>query len=264
MNTDIVTTQSVNQLPTAYELNNMSVQQLRAELARSLTMSAQHLAYLATIWSELEKRGEDLSDLRTGLAVYLPQIAAGRLDASAVIRFAGQPTVLRSISTLPLDEQRALAEGKSVEVLTIGHDGGYTATSMPAYALTATQARMVFDTEKIRSITEQRAIFDTTRVSAARRARPGQDGKVRYDSKADVLRIGRSSATVGEVLAALAVAPSPSSADASKVAIETELDTPVVFKLTEAEHRMLKVRVAESGLTQQDFLRQALIRVALL
>ena len=69
-------------------LGSMSTQQLRAALAQSLTISARHLAYLASVWGELEKRGEDLSDLRTGLAVYLPQIAAGRLDADAVIRFA--------------------------------------------------------------------------------------------------------------------------------------------------------------------------------
>lgn len=246
------------------EIHNLSVQQLRAELARSLTMSAQHLAYLATIWSELELRGEDLSDLRTGLAVYLPQIAAGRLDASAVIRFAGAPTVLRSISTLPLDEQRALAAGKTVEVLTIDAGGKYTTRATPAYALTASQARMVFASEKIRSVTEQIAIFDATRASAARRTRPGPDGKVRYDSKSDLLRIGRSSATVGEIVAALAAAPSPSSITTAAAAIETEADIPVMFKLDSAEHRMLKVRIAESGLTQQEFIRASLIRVALL
>lgn len=261
---NITTIDAAPAVPTPYALNNMSTQALRAELARSLTLSAQHLAYLAAVWDTLEKRGEDLSDLRTGLAVYLPHIAAGRLDASAVIRFAGSPTVLRSISNLPIIEQKALAAGKSVDVLTIGAGGAYTMTSVPAYALTASQARMVFDVEKVRSATEQQAIFDSTRVSAARRTRPGPDGRVRYDPKTDVIRIGRSSATVGEVLLALSEKPQKTASSTPQTVIETELDATVMFKLKETEHRMLKVRAAEAGLTQQEFLRQILVRVALL
>lgn len=242
------------------DLNNLSVQQLRAELAQSLTMSAQHLAYLAGIWAELERRGEDLSDLKTGLATYLPQIAAGRLSAAAVIRFAGQPTVLRSISTLSLTEQEALANGKSLNVLTIGSNGEYGNRNIPAYALTASQARIVFGDDKIRTLTEQQAIFDTARLSVARRVPPGQDGRVRYDPKTDMVRIGRSSATVGEVLAALASAVPPSSVLSS----DDDVFQQTAIKLPDATFRKLKIRIAESGMTQQEFIEKLLIRSALL
>lgn len=240
-------------------LGSMSTQQLRAALAQSLTISARHLAYLASVWGELEKRGEDLSDLRTGLAVYLPQIAAGRLDADAVIRFAGQPTVLRSMSSLPLERQKALAAGETVDVLTVGEDGTFTTAKMPAYTLTASQARMVFDGDKLRSVPEQQAVLESVKVSRARRTRPGPDNRVRLDTKADLLRIGRSSATVGEVVACIAQA-----APALQQHEPAELSAAIMTKLTEAEARQIKVRAAEAGISQQDFVRSVLVRFAAL
>lgn len=239
-------------LPTPYELNNMSTQHLRGELARSLTMSAQHLAYLAVIWGALESRGEDLSDLRIGLAVYLPQIASGQLDAEVVIRFAGQPTVLRNIAALPIETQRGLAKGVPVRVLTVDVDGTYQSAEMPAYALTGAQAKLVFDSGKLRDPNEQRAILETARVTAKKRTRPGGGGHVRYDATADVLRIGRASATVGEVMGALTLAaPSEEATD--------ELDKVILVKVTEAEHRMFKTRAAESGLDMQVLSRRILV-----
>lgn len=244
--------------PTVYELGAMSTQQLRGELARSLTMTARHLAYLAAIWRELENRGEDLTDLRTGLAVYLPQIAAGHLAAEAVIRFAGQPTVLRNIATLTIDQQRALADGQPVRVLTVNTDGDYESTELPAYALTAAQARLVFDAGKLRAPEEQRAILEAARVSAKRRTRPGPDGRVRYDSRTDQLRIGRSAASVGEVVMALREAAQAAQPD------EADPDKAVIVKLTESEHRVLKSRAAEAGQSVQDYARAVLRRESLL
>lgn len=252
-------------MPTPYELNSMSTQQLRTALAQSLTLSAQHLAYLALIWGELEKRGEDLSDLRTGMAAYLPQIAAGRLDAEAVIRFAGQPTVLRSLAGLPLQRQQALAKGEPVKVLTATADGSYTAAEMPAYTLTAAQARMVFDGDKIRSPDEQRATLESLRVSKTARARPGAQNRVRYDPKADVVRIGRSSATVGEVTAALAEAARQREPERVSAIVGGDEDlSQVAILLSKAERAQLKVRAAEADMSQQDYMRAMLAWTALL
>src|SRR5882724_9369466 len=70
----------------AQTLRDMDNDTLRRELSRALTVSAEHLIYLAQVWRELERRGEDLSDLRSGLGAYLPLIASGRLAAEAVVR----------------------------------------------------------------------------------------------------------------------------------------------------------------------------------
>lgn len=256
---EVTVLDAAQSLPADLDLANLSSQALRERLAQSLTMTAQHLQHLSMIWAELERRGEDLSDLRTGLAVYMPQIAAGRLDAGAVIRFAGQPTVLKTISGLALDQQQALTRGEPVSVLTVDATGKYATAEMPAYALTAAQARMVFDGNKIRSGEEQRAMLESVRVSKAARVRPGSQNRVRYDAKADVLRIGRSSATIGEVTAALA-----SSTQTNQDSVDTPADTPVAVRLTESEHRMLKVRAAEAGMTIMEYTRAILKKACVL
>lgn len=252
-------------VPTAFVLSAMSTQQLRANLAQSLTMTAQHLQHLSMIWAELEKRGEDLSDLRTGLAVYMPQIAAGRLDAQAVIRFAGQPTVLKSVAMLSIEEQHQIANGKPVRVLTVNAQGEYEDAEMPAYTLTAAQARMVFAGEKLRSPAEQRAMLESVKLSKATRAKPGAVNNVRYDSKADVIRIGRTSATVGEVTAALTDVVKQREPERVKAIVgsDEELE-PVVVKLSKSERAQLKVRAAEANMSQQDYARAMLVWTALL
>ena len=252
-------------MPTPYELGSMSTLQLREKLAQSLTMTAQHLQYLSVIWAELEKRGEDLSDLRTGLAVYMPQIAAGRLDAQAVIRFAGQPTVLKSVAMLPIEEQHEIANGKPVRVLTVNAQGEYEDAEMPAYTLTAAQARMVFGGDKLRNPAEQRAILESARVAKTARAKPGGVNKVRYDAAADVVRIGRSSATVGEITAALADVARQREPERVQAIVGADEDLePFAIKLSKVERAQLKVRAAEADMTLQEYARAMLVWTAVL
>lgn len=234
------------------ELGSMSTQQLRTRLAQSLTLSARHLSYLAVIWAELERRGEDLSDLRTGLAAYLPLIAAGTLDAEAVVRFAGRPSVLRALAALPREQQSALTRGEPVHVLTVNAVGEYESTDMPAHLLTPAQARMVFGDAGLRPVTEQRAMLESARVSAKRRTRPGAQ-RVRYDAASDTLRIGRASASVGEVIEAI------TSASKRRPALDDELSAMVQTRLTQSESRMLKARAAESGLGLSEYTRRVLV-----
>ena len=250
---------AVPALPTVYELGSMSNEQLRGELARALTLTAAQLRYLAVIWRELERRGEDLSELRTGLAIYLPQIAAGQLTPDAVIRFAGQPSVLRAIATLPTDEQERMARGETVDVLTVGEDGSYSAVPLPAHTLTPAQARLVVGPGKLRSPTEQRAVLESARLAASQRqlSRAVDAPRVRYDPKTDKIRVGKTSASVAEVVKALAAAASMPSAEA-------ELEKTVLVKLTAVEHKGINIRAAQAGMTQQDYCRMLLLMQSLI
>lgn len=98
-------------------LRACSTVELKAELANALKLTAHHLTYLAAIWGELEKRGEDLSALKTGIGKYLALIASGSLLAEAVVAFAGEPMLLRRVSMLPLAEQKKAIENGSVPSL---------------------------------------------------------------------------------------------------------------------------------------------------
>ncbi|MDR2128079.1 MAG: hypothetical protein LBP52_03295 [Burkholderiaceae bacterium] len=261
MTNDIVVGQMARrdggELMTPEELRNLSTQDLRGKLAQSLTFTAKHLVGLAMIWAELERRGEYLDDLKIGLAVYLPQIAAGKLDADAVIRFAGQPTILKSIAGLPINEQREIANGKPLEVLTITPSGVFEPVALPAYSLTAAQARQVFTGERIRSAEQQKALLVSATTKHSLRTLPGNGKRVRYDPQRDLIFIGRSSASIGEVVAALTEGADLMAGAAIKG--ETK-NFPI--KITEAQHRMLKVRAAEAGLSTHEFLEKLICRFA--
>lgn len=132
----------------------MSVEELRDELARALTITADALMYLAGVWRELESRGEDLSDLATGIGAYLPLIASGKLAAQAVVAFIGRKTVLRMIATLPTEKQLALASGEHVAVVT-EKNGLLTTKEMPVLAMPVSLALRVFEDGRIRSPEDQ-------------------------------------------------------------------------------------------------------------
>src|SRR5690606_42162109 len=106
--------------------------------------TAQGLAFLAAVWSDLERPAEALSDLRHGIAEFLPRIADGPLAAEAVVAFAGQRTLHRRVAMLPLDEQRRLAAGERVPVWVPSDDGtDGTTRELPLSALTARQVAAV-------------------------------------------------------------------------------------------------------------------------
>jgi len=85
---------------------------LRAEMGRALKVTAEHLAYMATIWKELENRGEDLSEYKAGVGEYLSQIASGEIIPELVARYLGEIGTLRRLRLLPRDDQvLVLTEG---------------------------------------------------------------------------------------------------------------------------------------------------------
>ncbi|WP_145964413.1 hypothetical protein [Chromobacterium phragmitis] len=243
-------------VPTPAELNNLSTQMLREELARSVELTARHLMRLATIWAELERRGEDLSDLRVGLAAFLPQIAARQLSADAVIRFAGQKLLLNAVATLPLPEQERLARGGSVQLLSYDGHGETVVVDVPAHALSTQQVRQVFDLGKVRSIDEQRP----------RLMRPAPPKKkadittdVRYDRQTGLVQIGRRRVPIAEILAAV----SREHREAQESSSE-EKTSKVLIEMTEEQHRNLRINGAKSGVPLKDLALTAVMQAGLL
>ena len=132
-----------------------STEHLREQLASALTMTARHLQHLAAIWQELERRGEDLSALRRGIAQYLPLIAAGRLEAEAVVRYAGQAILLRALSELPVAQQRALLEDGAVPLARLDAEGNSQQESVPLDRLSVAQIRLAFAGNSLRPVQDQ-------------------------------------------------------------------------------------------------------------
>lgn len=191
-------------LELATRVGEMDTATLRGELARALTVTADTLFYLAEIWKELERRGEDLSDLRAGIGRYIPLIAAGRLDASAVVQFAGRPALLRAMQTLTTKEQRRIATGGQLDVATIGPDGSVIETKVSAALLTGEQIRLAFGEDGIRPLEEQMNLIASANVRRHRQRAPAaRNYRVRVDIERGTVQVGRMVVTVKEVVSAL-------------------------------------------------------------
>ena len=141
-----------------YNLTRFSTKILRDELVKALVLSVQHISRLAAIWKELERRGEDLSDLRRGIGVYLKAVASGQLAPDALVAFSGQKTILDRISTLPIDTQRKLAAGDPVKIAT--DVTGRSVRSLPVAEMTAAQVKLAISDGKIRDVAEQKAVLE--------------------------------------------------------------------------------------------------------
>jgi len=128
------------------ELVTLDVPALRQRLAEAVEITAHHVARMALAWRELERRGEDLSALRTGMGAYLSAVAAGRLLPEAVVRLAGNRTALRAIALLSLDEQQRLLAAGAVQIKD-------TAEPVPLHRLRQTEISRAFDTVNGRVLT---------------------------------------------------------------------------------------------------------------
>jgi hypothetical protein len=93
-------------------LKEASNDELKSALTAALQLSVEYLSYLAAIWAELDRRGEDMRALKEGMGYYLAKIAGGTLDAGIVVKYASQPAMIRLASHLPIDEQKGIVDGK--------------------------------------------------------------------------------------------------------------------------------------------------------
>lgn len=97
-------------------VQNLTTEELHQHLTRAVEMTAQSIAYLAAVTTELERRGVDLSGVRSGLVPFFRSVAAGKLAAEAVVAFAGQKSLLKWLEKKPVEEQRAIAGGAEIVV----------------------------------------------------------------------------------------------------------------------------------------------------
>ena len=106
-------------------VKSMTIQDLKAELAKTLSITAEYLMYIAAIWRELESRGEDLS----------------------------------SMAKLPLREQQKLAEKGTLDVVILGDDNQQLIKEVKISDLTAAQIYQTIGDGKIKTPEQQYQIL---------------------------------------------------------------------------------------------------------
>lgn len=232
------------------ELSRIPTADLKSELARGLTLTAEVLTRLGLIWQELERRGEDLSDLRQGLARTLPLIAAGLLAAEAVVSFAGRPAILRTLEGVPLDQQRAFASGEPLAV--IDPTNPERVESLPLAQLPAAAIRLAIVGGEIRSPEVQRLSFRTRRP---RRQEPERIYRPRYDRQTGMVTIGRMQLRLADLLAELSAAAGP---DNSLIDAEPDKYVQTKVRLTPPESKRLLNAARLAELPDWELIRKAL------
>ena len=173
---------------------------LRAELARALTLTAQQLTYLAAIWRELEHRGEDLSALRSGIASYLPQIAAGTLDAEIVVRYAGQKMLIAAVGRMPIERQRLLAEAGHIAVAHFDDGGQRIEVDTPLHRLAASDIRIAFGELGPRSTEDQFRMLTKPKPRSSRVTHRKARRVCRDPDDGDALLVGSASVSISRLL----------------------------------------------------------------
>lgn len=136
-------------------LHEQSTATLKEQLAKSVQITANYLTYIAAIWQELERRGEDMSSLRHGLMHYIPMIANRTLDARAVVNYAGQKTLLSTLAAMPIEQQRALIDTGSVDIVELDSDGHQVIKPTRLETLTAAQTFQAFGKGRLLTTDEQ-------------------------------------------------------------------------------------------------------------
>ena len=181
-------------------LKSISTIDLKKALSDLLDITAKNLVFLGRVWVELEDRGEDLSALRSGIAIYLPLIANGKLSANAVVAFAGQQLLLRELALLPVDQQDQLAAGDKIPLVLASNDT-YRVVDTTASMLHSRYYGLVFDNGRIRSPDEQKSILSKPKKTAKNKFI--RKRKVIIDKDSGTLKIGETIVRLDDILAAL-------------------------------------------------------------
>lgn len=154
--------------PRDFAVSEASTEQLKALLSDAIGMTARIIARMAIIWRELEARGEDLSEFRTGLLAYLPRVAAGELDPEVLVRCSGQSLLLGALSRLPLDEQRrVLTDG--VDIVEIRPDGAVETVRRHVEDLGSVEVRRAFVGDQVRPAQQQLSMISAPAVRSAQK-----------------------------------------------------------------------------------------------
>lgn len=168
-----------------HKLANLSTDILKQEFAKSLKITADRLAYMANIYLELSKRGVDLSGLKGGLIEYMPLIASNQIDARLVVEYAGNKTLLASLSKLTMDEQQKLIDNPSLSIVSMGDDKSQVVTKVNLHEIKASDIFLAIDPAKgqVRNSEEQYQILLIKNKTSKKKSKNRKVNKVKIDGE---------------------------------------------------------------------------------
>ena len=185
------------------QLIQMSTHDIKEELTKVLTVTAENLAYMAMLWRELEERGEDLSGIKGGMMEYIQLIAAKRIDARLVVEYAGRKTLLNYLSKLSTSEQQKIIETGKVDIV-IENDGEYFHKSLSLVDADISQISQAFDPFSKSGLRSEAKQIEMMEAKASPKAiRKRRITKVEIDPKSKTLIAGGKNIMLESVLEAI-------------------------------------------------------------
>lgn len=236
----------------AAELGSLSTADLRAELHRVLSVTAESLRRLAVIVRILEERGEDLSDLRLGLISYLRRIAYGQLVPELVVRYASHHELLRHAASLPMPDQERLANGEQVPLVVRVAGGQHEVRMADPSNMRREQITQVFGPHGLRDPDEQTLILDARSDEKSGDVPRLKCGEITVDRRRGRLIIRNKPFTPAEILAALAALHG----DDPQVGA---LDDKLMVNLTHEEKAALQHNAVDGDTAMSTLVRRAAI-----
>lgn len=202
---------------------------------------------MADIVGELERRGDDLEDLRLGLIDYLRRIASGQLLPDVVVRYAGQPNVLKRVAVLPIADQRKLVTQPAIDFAVWRGDSIEWKKVDPSL-MTTTQLTQVLAPDHIRTRSEQVTLLEHRREMSSRQQDDLVDsdrGGVKADRSRGRVILGSRSYTPAEITRALSALNGYESE-------HSERTEHVLVKLSSVEHKRLKQKALDGDSSMQE------------
>ena len=191
-------TEIVHAAPAAIELQGVDTIALKEQLRSAIGMTETAIVTVATIWRELTRRGEDMSEFRMSLSRFLMPVAEGRLLPRLVVQMSGQTRSLDRLSELPVPVQESLVDGEEIDV----YRGDGRVDRVRLGAMTYSDIALAIRDGRILSADEQRLAHERsqrTRRKVDRRGRPVHIS-LTDDNR---LVVGKASVDVERVIAIL-------------------------------------------------------------
>lgn len=185
------------------DISATSTEQLKAEFAKSLKMTADSLMYMSLIYNELQLRGVDLSDIKGGLMDYLPLIATNQIDARLVVEYAGNKTLLAYLTRLTKQKQQQLIENPVVKCVSLNDDMQKEVKDVDLHDIRSTQIFQVFDSHSgdIRDENEQYQHLLVKEKVDKRKSKNRKINKVKIDG--EYIVVGSYDISIKAILQAL-------------------------------------------------------------
>ena len=187
-------------------LAEVPTERLWAELESGADFQAEHLKYLAAIYDELDRRGEDMSAFRGGYYAYLKRIASGTLMPEVMQRFLGT-AVCGRVASLPIAQQKDLLNNGASVPLAVFQDGQFTHRNVPLAELVPSQVEQVFGRAAgacyIRSVAEQTRLLQSPQAAPTTYRRTKKKDRIKVDRAAGVVTFTVRTVTLEELCDAL-------------------------------------------------------------